>query len=338
MKLSLVASLLAVGCGGAPGDGIDPGSDPEGPIGTPENPQPARTGPYQVRNTIDFTVEAIVPAQVELVVATLREFSVNPAHSLIVFADQAGVPAVAALYGVIPGVIKDRLEGFINDEVAKLKINGTPITDYAGDMAALAELALTQFAVDSELEMKAGTATHRLTALDLEPAGLDVRVPIGGLAGDILTQEPTVTVSEGGFLSLGEQHFGLNYGEYAWQGLEAASTALFGGGIRQTLGSAVNCPALAHGIADKCVLNVCVGHETQLRDICEGGLDAIVNFAHDRMAAQRLEALHFKSGAVTLVDEDFDGVGDKLVDGTWDAELNIGLGLRYAPATFEGSR
>ncbi|MEO8704352.1 MAG: hypothetical protein ABI867_30135 [Kofleriaceae bacterium] len=335
MRIALVASLFAIGCGASSGGDTEPGTDE--PIGTPEDPQPARTGPYQVRNTIDFTVEAIVPAQVELVVATLREFSTNPAHSLIVFADQAGVPAVGLLYGAIPGVIKDRLEGFINDEVAKLKINGTPITEYAGNIAELAELALTQFAVDSELEMKSGTATHRLTALDLEPAGLDVRVPIGGIAGDVLTQEPTLYVDEGGRLSLGEQHFGLNYGEYAWQGLEAASTALFGQGIRATLGAAVNCPNLAHTIADKCVLNVCVGHETQLREICDGGLDAIVNFTHERIAAQRLEALHLKSGAVRLVDEDGDGVGDTLVEGTWDAELNIGFGLRHAPATFEGS-
>ena len=68
------------------------------------------------------------------------------------------------------------------------------------------------------------------------------------------------------------------------------------------------------------------------------GLDAIVGLVKDRMTAQRLEALHLASGGVRMIDEDGDGVGDKLVEGTWDAELNIGLGLRYAPATFEGSR
>jgi hypothetical protein len=329
--LTVCAAQLAAACNTAPS--VDE------PVGTPENPIPQKTGPYAVRNTVDFTAEAVLPSQVALVVATLREFSNNPASGLIKAADAAGVPAVGALYGAIPGVIKDRLEGFINDEIEKIKINGKPISEYAGEIAMLAEVALTQFAVDSELDVKSDAATHRLTALDLRPTGLvDVRVPIGGFAGDILTQEPELIVTEGGRLAFGEQHFGLNYGEYAWQGIELASTKLFGAPVREALGNAVNCPALAKSISDKCVLNVCVGHETELRNICEGGLDAIVNFTHDRIAAMRLEALHLASGDARLVDDDGDGFGDRIVEGVWQAELNIGLGLRYAPASFEGNR
>jgi hypothetical protein len=154
----------------------------------------------------------------------------------------------------------------------------------------------------------------------------------------VLTQTPTLTVSEGGAIGFSEQHFGLNYGEYAWQGMEYASTQLFGGGIRATLGKAVNCPALAKTISDKCVLTVCVGHETELKSICSGGLDALVDFSHDRMAAMRLEAFHLASGNARMIDDDGDGYGDRIVDGTWQAELNIGLGLRHAPATFTAGR
>lgn len=332
MRTALLASLLTIGCGTTQGSGGDD------PVGTPENPVPAKTGPYAVRNTVDFTIEAVLPPQAELVVSTLRDFSTNPAHALVSLADKAGVPAVGILYDVIPGPIKDRLEGWIDDEINKVKINGKPITEYAGEMASFADIALTQFAVDSELDMKSGTATHRLTALDLTPAGIDFRLPIGGLAGDVLTQSPDVTVAEGGYVSLGEQHFGLNYGEYAWQGIEAASKAAFGTGVRETLGNAMNCPNLAQHVADKCIAFVCVGHKTEITAICEGGLDAIVNFAHDRMAAMRLEALHLASGTVRLVDDDGDGIGDRLVDGKWEAELNLGAGLRHAPATFEGTR
>ncbi len=307
--------------------------------GTPENPVPAKTGPYSLVNKVDFTVEAILPAQIELVVTTLRELETNPAHALITIADRAGVPAVGALYGAIPGVLKDRLEGWINDEIAKVTIAGVPVTRYCGEIAALAETALTDFAVESELLIDGETAAHRLTALDLRPTGLvDLRIPIGGLAGDILTQTPDIDVAEGGSLSIGEQHFGLNYGEYAWQGIEAASTALFGGTVRETLGKAINCPALANTIASKCVLGVCVGHKTELTSICNGGLDAAVDLVHDRLAELRLEAFHLASGTARLVDLDGDGIGDQIVDGTWQAELNIGLGLRKAPATFTGER
>ena len=134
------------------------------------------------------------------------------------------------------------------------------------------------------------------------------------------------------------RHFGLAYGEYAWQGIDAASTALFGGGVRQTLGTVVNCAGLARTVADRCVLGVCVGHETELREICDGGLDAVVGFAHDKLAAMRLDVLHFAKGTAKLVDDDGDGVGDRIADGVWQAELNLGLGLRHAPATFSGTR
>jgi hypothetical protein len=332
MRIAILSSLLAIGCGvSSPADGT-----PE--PGTPENPVPSQEGPYAVRNTVELTAEAGLPKPAEVVVATLRTFSTNPGRALISAAEAAGIPALATLYDALPGALTDKFEGWVGDFVDGVEINGKPITEYAGDIAELADYSLTQFTVTSELDLRDGTAEHRLTGLDLRPAGIEVVMPIDGLAGDILTQHPTTVVSEGGFVGLDEQHFGLMYGEYAWQGLETASTQLFGQGIRATLGKAVNCPALANSIADKCVLGVCVGHEGLIEDICEGGLDTIVNLAHNAMAANKIEALHLISGSVRLVDDDGDGVGDRLVDGTWDAEMNLGLGLRHTPATFEGER
>lgn len=308
-------------------------------LGTPENPVPADDSrPYTVASRVDFTVEAILPPQIELAVVTLRSFSENPARTLITVADQAGVPAVKELYDAIPGFLKDRLEGWINGEIDKIEIAGKTLPEYAGEIAALAETALTQFGLDSSLALAPGMAIHTLTAVDFAPAGLDVRLPIAGLAADILTQEPTIAVGEGGALSIGDQHFGLAYGEYAWMGVNMVSTAFFGGDVRSTLGKAINCSALAQTIATKCALGVCVGHETQLKAICEGGLDAIVNEVHARLAAFRIDVFRFITGAARLVDDDQDGVADRIVDGAWDAEMNLGLGLRHAPATFTGTR
>jgi hypothetical protein len=333
--LGLLATCSLAACGVSPGEG-DGGDDG---MGTPENPVPSKTGPYTLTNKIDFTVEAILPPQIELVVTTLREMETNPAHAIITIADRAGVPAVGALYGAIPGVLKDKIEGWINDEINKVQINGKPIGHYCGQVAKLAEYALTDFAVNSELAIDGDTATHRLTALDLTPTGfVNVRIPIGGFAGDLLTQTPTLDLAEGGLIGFSEQHFGLNYGEYAWQGIEAVSVQLFGGTVRETLGKAINCPGLANTISNKCVLGVCVGHKTELTQICSGGLDAAVDLVHDRLADMRIEALHLAAGTARLVDEDGDGVGDKVVDGTWDAEMNLGLGLRKAPSTFTGAR
>jgi hypothetical protein len=332
LAASLAASLL-VGCtaAGAEDDAADP-------AGTPEDPVPAKAGPYRLTTTVDLTIEAILPPQIEEVVVTLRDFSTNPAQALLDLAERRGVVAVTILRAALPGVLEDKLEGWINGEIEKLKIAGKPITAYAGEIAMLAEIALTQFAVDSELAIDGAAAAHRITGLDLHPAGLDLRLPIGGLAGDILTQSPSISVADRGAMQLGEQHFGLAYGEYAWQGIEAASQLVFGGGVRATLGQAIDCAALARAIASKCVLGVCVGHETELRQICTGGLDAVVDFAHDKLAAMRLDVLHLANGSARLVDDDGDGVGDRIAGGVWQAKLNLGLGLRHAPATFVGTR
>jgi hypothetical protein len=117
-----------------------------------------------------------------------------------------------------------------------------------------------------------------------------------------------------------------------------ASNGADGRGVRDALGAAVNCPNLAPSIADKCVLGVCVGHEALLTSLCEGGLDAIVDFAHDRMADLRLELLHLASGRAVLVDASGDRVADRITAGAWQAELDLGQGLRHTPATFTGAR
>ena len=341
MRNAVLVSMLLAACGtSAPTAGDDPGNGDWGDgFGTPENPVPAKTGPYAVVNSVDITSEQILPAQAELVVETLREFTTNPAHALISIADQAGVPYAGTIYNLIPGALRGYVEGWINDEIAKVKINGQPLTKYTGDIVKVFEYALTNFSLDSEMTLEPGMqVSHTLTALDLRPAGIDFVLPINGIASDILTQHPTVHLSAGGAIVFGEQRFGLDYGEYIWQAVDHFSQQTFGGGIRATLGAAVNCPAIAHTVATKCVLGICVGHETEIKGICEGGLTAIVDLVHARIAEQRVEALSFASGGATLVDDDGDGVGDRIVEGQWDAELNLGLGLRHTNASFDGKR
>lgn len=337
---SAVASVLALAlaaCGAA-----DTGPDDRGygeGLGTPENPVPADDGrPYRVATRIDFTVEAVLPPQIELAVETLRAFSDNPARTLITIADRAGVPAVKQLYDALPGFLTDRLEGWINGELEKIEIAGKSLPEYAGEIAALAEIALTQFGLDSELALAPDRAVHTLTALDFTPAGLDLRLPITGLAADVLTQKPEIWVAEGGALWIGDQHFGLAFGEYAWLGINMLSTKLFGSNVRGALGKAIRCPALAHTIASKCALGVCVGHESELEAICEGGLDALVGIVRDQLAAYNVDVFRFITGEARLVDDDQDGIADRIVNGTWDAEMNLGLGLRHTPATFTGTR
>lgn len=325
MKQTLLV-LLAAGCGTSSPDTADP------------QPPTAAAGTYLLVNRIDLTAEAVLPDQAEQMISTLRTFSTNPARALIDAADDAGVPAVADLYDALPSVITDRLDGWINDEIAGLEIEGRPITEYAGYIAALANTTLTRFTVDSELTIQGDTASHRLTAIDLTPSGLAVQLALGGLPGDVVTESTTAALEGPRTLRIGEQHFGLAYGEYAWRAIQAASQASYGGDVRTLLGRAIDCPAISHAVAGRCVLGACVGHEAELNSLCAGGLDAIVDLAHDRIAELRFEVLHLESGRATLVDGDQDRIAEGVTAGTWQAEIDLGLGLRRAPASFTGTQ
>jgi hypothetical protein len=302
-----------------------------------EPPPPVATGVYQVRSHIDLTVEALLPETAAEKVVTLRNFSTNPAETLFDLAEEMGVPGVQEIRDNLPAIIEDKLEGWINGEINKLEVNGVPVPQVAGNIAALAETALTQVALVSELSIGETTATHTLKTIDLSPAGLDVQVTIGAAPGDVISATPSCS-STAGALALGDHTFGLAYGEYMWTAINQAVTTQYGADVRGVIGAAVNCPALAHTIAAKCYWSYCVGHEAQLTAICEAGVDEAVERAHAKFSEMRFDALHFISGSATLVDADQDGNIEALSAGMWDAEINAGMGLRHVPATFTAAK
>jgi len=317
-------------------DAVDPTPTPS-PSPLPTPPAPTARGTYQVRSVFDITAGAVLPQPAYEIVETLHDFSVAPAHTLIDLAEAAGVPAVSELRAALPDSLESRLEGWIDDQIEMVRIGGVPVTQVAGDIAGLAELTLTQFAVDSTLDVQGARATHRLAALDFTPAGVDARLALDDLPADIIAAETTAACKDGA-LALGDQHFGLPYGRYAWQALEAGVTARYGAGVRDLLGSAVNCPALATAISNKCILSVCVGHRAELLEICERGLDEVVNIARSKAEAQRFDVIHLAAGTARLGGVAADGTATRLDDGVWTAEIDATQGLRPVPATFTGAR
>lgn len=311
LATSLAASLLA-GCTDDPG---------------PE------TGAYQLVSTVDATAEAIQPRQIDEVVVTLRDFSANPAGTMIALADATRDPAMTVLRTSISATLLTRLPGWINEELLKVRIQGKTLPEFADQISMLARTSLTRFAVQSELVLDGGAPSHRITGLHLSPAGLPLAVPFDALAGEVLDQQPEAVVGADGALSLGDQRFSLAYGEHAWQAIDAASTSLFGDTVRAALGAGVDCPAAAKVIAQQCILEVCVGHEAEIRNLCEASLDLLVKTTRDKLATIKLDTLHLSQGAARVA-------GDQITDGTWQAEidLGVGLGVHAAPATFSGGR
>lgn len=341
MRLSsiLLATIATSGCVlHASGDGDRDPSDPSNPS-DPTNPipTPVASGPYAVTSNVEITIEALLPEPAANLVGTLRDFSQNPAHTLLDVCEDAGVPAVGTVRDYLPSFLEDKLEGWIDDEINKLTVAGMTVPQFAGNIVALAETTLSQVNIESTLTLDNGTATHRLATLDLSPAGIDSQLELGQFPNEIVSAT-TTSSTRGSTLTIGDHGFSVAYGQYAWQALEAQMVATHGTDIRGLLASAVSCPSIAHTVASKCVWGQCVGHETELATICERGIDEVVSRAKAKLESFRFDALRFAAGAATMVDANDDRLVESLTGGVWTAEINAGLGLRHAPATFTATR
>lgn len=339
MRIALACLLVGCAANPAPVGDVDVDAEEDVDVDVEPTPEPELTasGAFKVRSDIDLTVEAVLPQTAADYVGTLRDFHANPAKTLFDLAEDAGVPAVQDIRDALPAYVEDKLEGWINGEIAKLTINGVSVTQLAGNVVALAETALTHFALESELVITEGSSTHTLTALDLTPAGLDAVYALDALPADVIAASPTCS-SEDQTLSIGDHGYAIPYGEYMWKAIDASFIASYGMDIRATLGAAVNCSALAGVIANKCYWGYCVGHQAELTAICERGLDEAVERAQAKVEEMRFDAVHFAAGTATLVDDNGDGVVEALASGVWTAEINAGMGLRHVPATFTATK
>ena len=71
--------------------------------------------------------------------------------------------------------------------------------------------------------------------------------------------------------------------------------------------------------------------------VCRTGLTSLVDHLRDALAPIELTSLRFAHGTAHLVDDNRDGVADQIVDGTWDAETDLGTGARATQVSFTGA-
>jgi len=318
VKRILIASLLAVGCTAD----TEPADYAEG-LGTPENPIPSEES-YALVSHVRLSLA--LPA-VDRAVANVRAFSENPGRALL------ARPGGAELLAAVPSAVRNSVEGYINTELDKLRIASKTLRVYAGDLSRFAQDVLGEVVIDSSLSISAEGAVHSLVDLSFTPGDIDVIVPIGGLAADALVQRPTADVAAAGALALGEHRFGLGFGAHAWQAINLASMQRYGADV-SIFTSVVNCGALAQVVAAKCVSGTCVGHAQDIAAICTNGLAGTIGELGMQLASVKLSAMRFVHGSARLVDSTGDGIADRIVDGSWDAQTDVGAGPVAATATF----
>jgi len=279
-------------------------------------------GPHRVTTHFELDVEELV-AQPATLTRTLSAFAAAPgATMLTVAADSA---PLVVLRADLPDALEQRLAGWIDEAVHPLSRLSVLSIEWSVDAS------FDTFDVESELAFDAGTMTHRLIAVDFTPGGLEQRFELVGAAGDVL--EATAPITTAGYgLRIGEHELVVGIGEFAWDAVSANLVEM--GGVRGTLGAAMQCSIVALSVATRCDAGTCVGHLGELTQLCEQALDEIVIRGRAEAAAFRFVTLGLE-GTAGMDDRNKDGVGEGLFGGTWTLELDAGAGAITTTASFD---
>ncbi|HTL35010.1 MAG TPA: hypothetical protein VL326_17905 [Kofleriaceae bacterium] len=287
-------------------------------LGTPENPIPQTGVPYAV-HTQTSAPSAATQSDVTRIAGGLRAFAQTPGHSLLTLAKVAS-PEELAVLDAMSSSLRSRLEGWIDTEIDKVPVDGMRGRAIAGDMADFVDASLAHYSIESTLTFSPTKTTHTVGALSFRLAGLDVVVPVGGLAGDDTQQRVQITVGTGGTVTFGDQEFGVDFGQHAWHGINLGLTALTGVGVDKALSNAVNCTALAKAVSLKSYNGVTVGHQNELTALCEHSVGALVHQLDLDFAGVDVMSIHLPSGTAHLVDENGDGLANRTDAGAWTVD------------------
>jgi hypothetical protein len=347
---------LALACGDDPGSATSPAQVSMPPPAPPSSL--ATQGAFAVDSPIDLTAYALAPESVAKDIRLLRGLRDDPAGTIFQLLDEAGVPLVDDLYGVLPGPLQDRVKDWFNEAVLGRSSGGQLLTTELAVLAELADVSLLRFHLLTDLSLPERGATglplavHAFRGVRYE--FLEGRLPVEiarfvdqhtGLVTE--TEAPATLVAPGsasdGTVELGDHAFGFPFGQYAFAALDVASNQRYGAPLRPALGQLFGCPEVAASVAGKCVGFVCVDHQAELTAICERGLDEVVDRIHERLQSYNFNAVRFRSGRAQLWDARAeggakDGRVDRIDGGVWEAFIDIGQGPRDVKATFTGQR
>jgi hypothetical protein len=342
MKHSLTIVLVTLGLGGCGGE---PASD--------SSPAPlsdagaSATGTYALTTTLELPATLLAPQPAADAFTTLRGLRTNPAGTMFDLLEQAGVPRAQQLHQALPDVLQSRLDGWINGFVAHAVYQGHPVPAELDQLIAFGSKLQVQVEMLSALSLGAPDATGACTAThsvrSLRFAGLPDQAAIivptlpVSVATGITTSPLSVRLSAGragsdALFTAGDHAFGLPIGQYLVAALDASLQQRYGQDLRGTFGLLVDCPAMAASVSHECVGPICVGHESDLHEVCARGLDAAAARVLERLGEYDWKAVHFSSGTA-----DFSAPG-RLSGGAWKATVDVGQGERAVAARFTGVR
>lgn len=380
---AVMIALAAVACGGSDEDSPDPmsadgtnggGTEQEngvklGPDGLPVGPDgkplaPKLDGKYELSNYFDLTSAGIFPEPANDTLQALSNFKEHPSQTMVDLLDAANVPIVPQVLNAIPSFIRDKVLGYIDENIIKSFYGKVPfaqqLTGMLDDLASIT----TKFEMVTILELPVGDeigtsqASHTFSGVAYNWSDKRNVINAPEVIKDLTTQSVTANAVslekrspelESARLKIGQHKFNVPIGSFALLAADRLVKDKMGAtDLRDALGKVVNCDGVADAVSKRCLDpigpgKICVDHKTELKNLCNAGLDVLVGVVRGQIQRLDLPLLNMKSGEAQMWDApeengQLDATIDRLDHGYWTATVNVGKTEKTILATFLGHR
>jgi hypothetical protein len=374
--VAVLVSSLVVACGdGSDGRG-DMADELKGgasakigadglPVGADGKPLPPKLGgTYELTTELDLTESGLLPDALNDTLGALTRFREEPTQTIVDLAKVANVPVVPGLVDVMPGLLKDKVLGFVDEHVFGAVYESQPVTKQVTSLLDDLSTVVTQVSVLSTLDMPEGDgigdaqATHRITGIGyrwsnelhvINAPELVSKLSAKTTSTNAVLLEKRSPELETGRLKVGNHTFAIPVGAFAVAGADALARDRLGASdLRGALGKLVDCDKLADAVSNKCIAapigpKVCVGHRAELKTFCTKGLDLVASSVKSQLLKLDIPALSLVGGFAQMWDAPqkggpLDATIDRIDNGFWDATIQIGKTPKEQIATFTGRR
>ncbi len=318
-------------------------------------------GTYRITTQVPVNALLLAPAQVADFIRLIKGLRDEPAKTFFSVLDAAGLKHVDDLYAVLPSILQDEVDDAINDYLNGKRKNDTAFARSEDELIANAEKAFTHFQIITDLNINPEDSVpmrHRFRGLgytftvkgkSLSFEAIDnpfLNLSAGLVVSDVPVQATYSPQTKGHatLLTLKDHAFGMPFGRFMWDALEALHDSTTGRTLREELAMQVNCDALGSSVANTCVGFVCIGNKAKVRVLCEDALDQILKQSREKFVSMGFEAMTFHEGEVQLARlitaSPHPDLGLKhathLRHGLWDLDLDYGSKPRKTVSTFTG--
>ncbi len=353
-------SLSTVACGSdSSGAEFDEGAT-EGQGGPGGKGATVLEGTYELSSAYDLTASGLLPDVANDTLGALTSLKESPSRTMFTLVEAAKIPVASTLLSAIPSVLKDKLDGYVDELVFKQVYENAPAAKNIASILDDVATMTTHFEIVTTLDVPKGDeagnskGSHALKGVAFTLLQKRTLVEAPDLLRDN-TSASGVDLSavhilersseiEQGRLAIGDHKFGVPVGKYVLLGVNGALKIRFGkASLSEALHTVIDCAAVAKGVAAKCVGPVCVGHEADLREVCSKGLDQVASQVESKITAISIDILQFHDGQARMWDAPakggaMDGLVDRLEQGFWEATLSVAKTSKPVATPFEGRR